>query len=266
MLKRWVERAKKAYDNVSSHTHGNEPFSRILIFVGTVFLIVAVLFWVGSSFKLFDLLGYGYVLFGISMFFLHFGMIVNQGDTESKMFIMQSNALNIVGILSLPFHFSSWLFLVPGLFMAFFAYFVLKIPEARETQYLWGNILIGLGAYVTTLNGTYFQYVATATQVTGFALIGLTLYRQDYSNETRKYGKFDYYSFRILSIWGLVLLLSPLIWFPFLHSVYNGFSWLVEGMLLAYSVTKLYKGYWLVKNPEWVTNRRWEVEEKNGSA
>ncbi len=252
------ENQEKFFAKVKTRVQGNEPFSRILILVGTVFLFFSMFLWLGSAIGEFNFLGYGYVFFGISMFLLHFGLVVNQGDSESRMFVIQSNVLNIVGVISLPFHFSSWIFLGPGLFMAFFAYFVLKIPEARETQYLWGNVLIGLGAYVITLNIIYSQYVATATQVTGFALIGLTLYRQDYADKLKKYAEFDYYSFCVLSAWGLILLFSPLVWFPLLHSVYNGVSWFVEGILLSYSVTKFYRGYWLVKNPEWVVDNSWK--------
>lgn len=231
---------------------GNEPFSRALIIFGTIFLFVSVILWIGSLRDYLHFIGYAYVFFAISMSLLHFGMVVYQGDSESKIFIWQSNALSAIGVVSIPFGLSSWIFLGPGLFMALFAYFILKIPEARNTQYVWGNALIALSAYITTLNIQYFHYISTATQLVGFSLIGMTLYRLGYTNESKVRTRFDYFSFRILSSWGLILALSIFVWLLFLHDTYNGVSWFLEGIILLYSVSKMYDGIWIIWNPAWI--------------
>lgn len=191
-------------------------------------------------------------------------MVVNSGDTETKVFLIQSNLLSAIGVFSLPFHFNSWIFLIPGLFMAFFSYFVLKLPSARDTQYIWGNALIGLGAYITTFDNEFARYIATGTQIAGFALIGLTIYKGDKESDEFKFSRFDSVSFRLLSIWGLILLLSPLIWIPVLHEVYNGGTWLIEGLGLSYTVTKLYKGFWIFNQPNWFKEKIWAKSNTEG--
>lgn len=233
---------------------GNEPFSRVLILFGTTFLFFSVILWIGSQRDYLHFMGYAYLFFAISMSLLHFGMVVYQGDSESKIFIWQSNALSAIGVVSIPFGLSSWIFLGPGLFMALFAYFVLKIPEARNTQYIWGNALIALSAYITTLNIPYSHYFSTVTQLIGFSLIGMTLYRLGYTKKDRERSRFDYVSFRILSSWGLILSLSIFVWLLILHNSYNGVSWFFEGIILLYAVSKMYEGIWLIKKPSWVSD------------
>jgi hypothetical protein len=233
---------------------GNEPFSRALIVFGTIFLVASVVIWIGTLLNYLSFLGFAYIFFAISMLMLHFGLVVYQGDTESKMFIWQSNALSMIGVISIPFGFSSWIFLIPGLFMAFFAYFILKIPEARNTQYIWGNVLIGLGAYLSNFSTPISHFISTGTQIVGFAFIGMTVYRVRQTEEYKVRTKFDYYSFIILSGWAFFLILSIFPWFLFFHKAYYGISWLLEGLALLYSVTQIYSGLWLIKTPKWIIN------------
>ena len=153
------------------------------------------------------------------------------------------------GVISIPFGYSPWIFLIPGLFTAFFAYFIVKIPEARNTLYIWGNALIDLGAYLSTLSMPTSHYISTGTQIVGFAFIGMTVYRIGQTEDRKIRTKFDYYSFIILSSWAFFLILSIVPWLLFIHDAYYGIIWFLEGMLLLYSVTKFYNGLWLIKNP-----------------
>ena len=230
---------------------GNEPFSRALIVFGTIFLFVSIIVWIGTLLNYLHFLGFAYIFFLISILLLHFGLVVYQGDTEAKMFIWEANILSMIGVISIPFGFSSWIFLIPGLFMAFFAYFILKIPEARNTQYIWGNVLLGLSAYLSTLSIPISHYISTGTQIVGFAFIGMTVYRVDATEEHKVRTKFDYYSFIMLSSWTYILILSIFPWLLIIHKAYYGITWFLEGMLLLYSVTKVYSGLWLIKKPMW---------------
>lgn len=211
--------------------------SRGLNAVGTILLISALFFWFSSSVTGMHFYLQAELLLPASIAIIQFPFIL-EPRSSSKLYLAHSNLLSTIGIISLPFHVDSSLFLIAGLAMAFFAFFVKGLKEAKNTEFIWSNILIALGSYYV-ITGNFI--IGTPIQIVGLALTSYTLTRTrqfHFLNET-----FDNTSFILLSLWAWGLSLSIIYWLV-ITDYYSGFSFLVQGILLMVAVSRLYHGIW----------------------
>ena len=229
--------------------------SRVLILLGTCILAVSIPTWIILTFINRSLLWSVQILFSIALILLNFGIVVNQGFSESKLFVFEANLLDLIGVISIPFHLSTWIFLIPGIAMGALAYFALDIPAAKNSQFGWGTALIAFGSLMTFLHINYHNDLSVAFQMLGLTLLGFTLSKQNYFDRTRIFSKFDATAFRILSVIGLVLFFAGILWFLVVHNAFNGIVWLIEGLTLIISVTKLYRGMWILDTPKWLKGK-----------
>lgn len=216
--------------------------SKALNYVGSILMGFALVFWLISEMSGIKLYLQADVLFPTSIAIIQFPFLLDP-ESSSKFYLAHSNLLSMLGIISLPFHLESSLFLIAGLGMGFVAFFIKSIPEARNTEFVWSNILIGVGAYFV-ISGNLA--IGTAIQLIGLALASYTLQKTREQNIEGEL--FDKVSFRLLSVWGWGLMLSIVYW-VLISNYYSGFSFLVQGVLLTFAVGKMYHGFWPVYHP-----------------
>jgi hypothetical protein len=222
---------------------GRRGLARFLLVVGSILFAISVTLGIATQFVAANLMIPAYAIFGAALAIIHVPMLTFPDDS-GKFYIVYTNLLNSLGAASLFLGLSTWVFLLPGLVMAFLAYFVLRVPYARGTEFLWGSALVMIGA-AFVLSGNL--YAGSAIQAAGLLLSGLTIGVgfSDYNTDR----VFDRATFRVVSVVAWVLSLGILYWVLIPGNYYIGFSWLVEGVLLGYSVSRLYGGFWPVWMP-----------------
>ncbi len=217
--------------------------SKGLNVVGTVLLISGIVFWVATNIFGKNYLIQSELIIPASIAIIQLPFFI-EPNSASKLYIAHSNLLSTIGIISLPFHVNSSLFLVAGLLMSFFAFFIKDVKEARNTEFIWSNILIALGSYFVF---TGSLVIGTPIQVVGIALTTLTLSKTKEIHWTKS--SFDYTSYILISLWAWGLTFSIIYWL-LITKYYSGFSFLVQGILLMVAVGKIYKGVWPIYSKE----------------
>ena len=221
---------------------GRRALARVLLVVGSILFGVSVPIWLASQFVATNLALPAQVVFAASIVILHIPLLTLPGDS-GKFYVVYTNLLNGIGAASLALSLNTWVFLVPGLIMAFLGYFFFKIPYARGTQYLWGNLLVLIGAGLVVTGNTL---LGSAVQAGGLILSGLTVALAFRSYPTTS--AFDAGAFVALSVTGWVLMLGILFWVFVRSDYYIGFSWLIEGIIVGFAVSKIHGGFW----PVWI--------------
>lgn len=217
--------------------------SRGFLTIGTILMFFAMIIWFLSEFLGFYYFLQSEILIPTAIVIIQASMTLDP-SSSGKVYLFHANLLNAIGIISLPFHLNSSLFLIAGLLMAFFAYFVKGMPEARNTQFTWSNVLIAVGSYLVYSGN---MWLGTPLQVVGIALTSFML--QNAKPVEVSEHSFDRVSFILTSLWVWGLSLSSFVWF--IDSVYySGFSFLLEGLFMLVMVGKINHGFWPISSPK----------------
>jgi hypothetical protein len=219
--------------------------SRAILVVGSVAFVVSIITWFTSQFTEASLRLPSQVVFFVSLGLLHIPLASLPSDS-GKFYVAYTNFLNVLGVVSVTLSLGTWVFLVTGLVMALLAFFIFRIPEARNTQFLWGNILILLGAALV-LQGQLI--LGSGIQAAGLFIAGITAFTGAEPVAARS--MFNDVSFFAMSAWGWILGIGALPWILVFSNYYVGLTWLTEGVIVIFGVSKMFEGFWPVSIPDW---------------
>lgn len=240
---RWVN-TESVNITIESNTQTKAivAISRGLNILATILMFTAIVFWFVARLYGIKLSLQSEVLLPTAIAILQLPLIIDP-NSSSRVYLGHSNLLSTIGIISLPFHLDSSLFLIPGLGMSLFAYFIRSIKEAKNTEFVWSNILIAIGSYFV-FSGNWA--IGTGIQLLGIALTTMTLMKAMGGNP--QINRFDRFSYLLLSIWSWGLSISIIYWLC-LSDYYSGFSFLSQGVLLMIGTTKIYGRLWPISAP-----------------